>query len=678
MKTMKFRGFETLYIHVLEDKKSFTMLPDVNQTPELTIRSDGQPSSGITPAPVQSQNSAGVFRVGLTRAEAYSDTKLKPLFNQYNKDNDDTISQAEFDTYTAETTNPQQQEVVGRSGKRTAVGGIYTVKPNDSINLIAKDFGVTVLDLYNANKEVIGKSANSMIHPGQRFVIPRGNQPQEVTAPRKRTFQQFVENGVNITREEYDAIFDGLTPEQRREVMHEFRHEVESKSLDMGKIDSSLASVANIDELASRLGVNMEAWNAADHYKQANLLVEALGTTYRKDLDENNENSQYSQELNRLRTSGPTDRERELYGNSIDFNNLSDDNLKSLAKFAVQQKYAASLFHFAHENENNITYSLATEVFMKSNPRADMGARGNNLCNAWLASSNLRLGEADVELLRNISNTHLATYKKTGEEDETMEKVGLSLAMSQANKESIEQLYQNNGNYLDVLNEVAQNVANNTTDESRRAMLNNIIENSAVIAQGGAESGSGAGGGGRGGSLSGGGAGNPAGAQSILVSNPIIQNVAQVNYVNDLRNASSAFQATNNASSAIQQHYHNSFSTIQGYLDFKGTGMTMSEYQRTKAALKNHVISVVNELVENYSTIPDKFKPKVLAMFDAMDNNTCGELYFNGSPALRTFMDKYNYMSDEKLLAFAQLHPESINMAPDNVKEHIEELQQHR
>ncbi|MCJ8166951.1 LysM peptidoglycan-binding domain-containing protein [Pontibacter sp. E15-1] len=52
---------------------------------------------------------------------------------------------------------------------------IYTVKSGDSLSKIAKQHYGDANDwkrIYEANKELIGPNAD-LIHPGQRFVIPR-------------------------------------------------------------------------------------------------------------------------------------------------------------------------------------------------------------------------------------------------------------------------------------------------------------------------------------------------------------------------------------------------------------------------------------------------------------------------------------------------------------------------
>ena len=59
-----------------------------------------------------------------------------------------------------------------------------------------------------------------------------------------------------------------------------------------------------------------------------------------------------------------------------------------------------------------------------------------------------------------------------------------------------------------------------------------------------------------------------------------------------------------------------------------------------------------------------------------MDNNTSGELYLGAIDKVRQFMDKYNYMTNEKLLQYVQNHPAEVNEAPRTVQQMIRELQE--
>ena len=83
----------------------------------------------------------------MTRAEAYSakDTNVKTLFDKYNTEQDDVISKDEYLTYFS------QKEIKGASGKRVAIGGKYTVQQGDNLDSIARDFGLSLLKLYENN-----------------------------------------------------------------------------------------------------------------------------------------------------------------------------------------------------------------------------------------------------------------------------------------------------------------------------------------------------------------------------------------------------------------------------------------------------------------------------------------------------------------------------------------------
>ncbi len=117
-----------------------------------------------------------------------------------------------------------------------------------------------------------------------------------------------------------------------------------------------------------------------------------------------------------------------------------------------------------------------------------------------------------------------------------------------------------------------------------------------------------------------------------------------------------------------------SFETVQEYRDFTGSGMTLIEYQKTKSNLKSNFTTVVDDIVKSYSTIPDKFKTKVLTLFDTLDNNMRGELFLGGSNDVRAFMNKYGYMNNEKLMTYIERHPSDLKDAPLNVQRMVEDI----
>ncbi len=632
----------------------------------------GQNTSSAASSPVQNENGVGKLRVGLTAEQANAEG-LNSLFTKYNKDGDNTISQSEFDTYLSETSNQQQQDITSASGKRTAVGGVYTIQAGDSLSKIAKDFGIPLLDLYNANVDVIGKSINSTIHPGQQLKIaktqtsqPENNNTQTEAptkaAKKEKMAKMLAAFGIDVTNEDTQKLleqFKGLSHEQKHEIMHKLM----GQYIDFEKVDTRFTD-KNVDEIVQMLGIDQEKWEAANTAQKGTILAESMNARFRADLDTENQDSGYNKALRRLKSGGITDKEREMYGSKFDFNNLSEEDYENLAKLSVAQGYVSTVIAIAHDQfdkENDEDFSVLAQSYMRSVFKSEVGG-GKDIENLLVFLGGTRKVTNDE--IKSLLETYSEVHKSDGTEDSLLQKAAFHVVMENVDEEHIRMLYQNNANEIDALNEVARTVAANTTDESRKSMLNNIVANSSEIVKGNNNSGSQN-------------TNRNVGAQPV--SNPVQQNVVQISYVSDLRQASQAYQAQQaqmNDDNAIPEQYRQQFTTIQEYRDFKGTGMTMAEYQRAKSFMKNNFTTAMNTLVENYANIPDKFKPKILSFFDAMDNNTAGELYLNANDKVRAFMDKYNYMTNEKLLTYVEIHPACINDAPKGIQQMIRELQE--
>ena len=69
------------------------MISEMNTNPEILQKTDKQTTSGNTQnIQPKEQESAGIFRVGLTKTEALANTSLSSLFTKYNNDGDEVIS----------------------------------------------------------------------------------------------------------------------------------------------------------------------------------------------------------------------------------------------------------------------------------------------------------------------------------------------------------------------------------------------------------------------------------------------------------------------------------------------------------------------------------------------------------------------------------------------------------
>lgn len=633
------------------------MISEMNTNPEIRQKNDTQLTSGnTTEIQPQKQDSAGIFRVGLTKAEALANNSLSSLFTKYNTNNDEVISQNEYDVYSEQELGIKPESSEQKSDK-TETPQLATEQTKPKTKTEPEPKTETKHKSQTTQTSSITKTSHSNQAEQTAQVSNTSNQPVNSLGMSEKTFEYLAKQGLeNANSTDIKILYKKLgsmPPEQ----LHQVLREIALKKVDFSKADTTFTNMS-IDEIAKTLNISEEEWDSADWKKKGSLLAQSMNERYTADLDETNENSRFSQELQRLKTQGVTDKERELYAGKFDFDNLSENDLKLLAKNSVTQTYMATVLTIAENNMQNgegESFAIVTKSYMETLFK-------NNDSLSYLMSMS---GKLSPEYVLELTNKCSEIYKMDGESDGILQAVAMKIVMENADAEHLAMLYQNNADYIDKLNEIANYVSENTTDETRKAMLNNIVENSAEIASGKTISNS---------------KNSSSGANqtsSLAMTNPIQQNTIQINYINELREASLQYQEQNSKSNVeIPDQYKESFSNVQEYLDFKGTGLTMAEYQRAKSSLKNNFTSSMNQLIENYTNIPDKFKPKILAFFDSMDNNTSGELYLNANEKVRKFMDKYNYMNNQKLLNYVQLHPGCINEAPKTVQMQIKELQE--
>lgn len=621
------------------------MISEMNTNPEILQKTDKQTTSGnTTEIQPRKQEAAGIFRVGLSKAEALANTSLSSLFTKYNTDGDEVISQNEYNVYSEKELGIKPQAEEKKTEEAEPQAAIEQPKTNTKPRIQAvQTNSITKTTRSNQSEPTVQTSSSS-----SETVNPLGMSEKKFAAIVKKS-------GINANSTDTKILyekFSSMTHEQR----HELLGELIKEHVDFSKADMTYKDMP-LDEVAKTLNISEETWDSADWKDKGSLLAKSMNQKFTADMSETNENSRYNQELQRLKTQGVTDKERELYAGKFDFDNLSEADLKQLAKNAVTQTYMATVLTIADKNiqeGDEESFAIVGKSYMETL------FKDNNTLNYIMSMGQ----EISPEYIMELANKYSENYQMDDESDKTLEALAMQTVMQNADADHLTILYQNNTNYIDKLNEVAKYVSENTTDETRKAMLNNIVENSTEIANGSATTSS---------------KNTSSGTNqtsNLAMTNPIQQNAIQINYVNELREASQQYQEQNSTSNVeIPDQYKQSFSNVQEYLDFKGTGMTMAEYQRAKSAIKNNFTSSMNQIIENYTNIPDKFKPKILAFFDSMDNNTSGELYLNANEKVRSFMNKYNYMNNEKLLNYVELHPACINNAPKTVQLHIENLQ---
>lgn len=655
------------------------MTPISDKNPENVNKYEYKPSFKFTPTPIDSSLGGGIFRAGMTRFDAITEG-IGDLFEQYNTDGNNIISEQEYKQYEDAQTKPKEPDIQGRSGKRTAQAGIYTIQKGDSLWAIATDFGMSVGELQKLNQDTLGNDIHTTIHPGQQLkVVARtAEEIQQKRAEIKEARANMLETfGLDLEDEDTAKILGELKKlpkEEQKRLSQKFMLEL----IDTEKADTRLANLS-LDEIALKYGITEEDWNNASWDDKGKLLADKMNQQYKTDLKEDDPNSVYNKELARIKEKGATQRERELYGSKFDFDHLSDDDVKQLAKLAVAQRYSATLGLVLHKNvENGKNEAIATiaNSFLHSF-YADEDIKNTVM---FTASCN----QLSSEKLEKLANTYVETTKITADSNKVIRTAALNVVLEHADDKHIADMYKNNSEAAEELNEVATYIINHTENEERKNLLTDTVNNTEKIIKEGyipqssskpvtkdiasdtaqktpqtakAQS-------------------NSAGIPQLdsFATNPI-QN-AQVQQVNDLKAASQIYQSQINTDDEQTKNINQTFNTIDEANNFKGSGLTLGEYTRIRSYIRNNLTKAVNDIVSNYATLPDKFKSRLLTKFDAMDPNTAAELYISANDKVRAFMQKYNYMNTGKLLQYIQRNPAELNKAPESVQKEIMLLQQ--
>ena len=139
------------------------------------VNKPGAGQTGQTQAAAQpkSQEAPKTVWAGMTRSEA---TKYNLLdeFNKANTKPDDVLTEQEYNTYIKSKDAPTKK--TSSSGKRVAVGGVYTVQSGDTLSKIAADFGIDTYDLFLINRRTM-KSIDKL-DVGQKIRIEKEERPK--------------------------------------------------------------------------------------------------------------------------------------------------------------------------------------------------------------------------------------------------------------------------------------------------------------------------------------------------------------------------------------------------------------------------------------------------------------------------------------------------------------------
>jgi len=641
------------------------------QQPQVKLNTQVTDSS--TPAsttPATSQGKTTIF-AGMTRAEA-EQNGLTDEFNKANSDGDDKISDEEFTKY---STPQDNSSVKSTSGKRTAEGGIYTIQKGDTLSKIAQDFGLSLSALYEANVDVIGKSLNATIYPGQKLKISgvatnetnktdgtsQVNGKVQISADdRAQVIQIMKAFGIDATSDKAKELlqkFNSLPQEKKQSMISELLNQY----VDFSKANSDYKG-KSLDEIANMIEISNDEWNNADWKKKGTLLAEAMNKKYQADIDETNENSKYNQELQRLKTQGLTDKERELFGSRFDLNNLSENDYKEIAKLCVAQNYAATVLKVAGDN---IKDGKEEAFFITAKSYMEALFKDNNTINLVMAMGNAH--QLSAEYLTELANKYSEVYKADANTDKSIETLALGTAMENADEEHLNILYQNNADLEDKLNEIAQYVIENTDDETRKAMLTNIVNNSSDIVSGKTTTSTG----------NNTRTGGRSAEYSVNVTNPYQQiEIDPIKRVSNIRAASQELYTNLNESNSTNP-ISETKSKYSPYEQVKFDKL-QQEIKLKGAQLKNMSLGdALSTLIDYYNTPEaEHFRDRINNFIHQKGTEQLCQAFIDGSEDLQKFLKKENLVNNQLLDGYFRKHPQELNRAPDNIQTALEEYRE--
>ncbi len=488
----------------------------------------------------------------------------------------------------------------------------------------------------------------------------------------QKVMQEMGINSSATNWKELKAELAGLSNEDQQKVLNNILKE----DVDFSLIDESILE-GGPENLLKYLNppMTMEEFEKLDPADKGTKLAEAINIKKKRDLDINNPDSMLNQEIKAFDKASITEKEREEF-KDINFDNLTQEDIEKISRRRVYKKYEATVIDDITKkigNGDDINAVIEAQAFLRSfNKNQIVGIKLYTLMDA--------MTDVSDELRTDLSNVAAEELTINDEIDPSWVNLTSFITAQYASEEALTTFINNNQSCADIIQNAFEYLALNTTDTSRQEMLNNVIEyvntlhsvlgeNNDAIETNGT---SGSYGGGSNSAVS-----NPISNQAP-VSNPILP---QFEYVNQLKQASQAFvenasRQEENSNSVIPEQFRNDFKSVSEYLEFKPTGLSVAKFREVKQALQQNFTVAIDNIIKNYSSVPDKYKGQIFKFFACMDNKTSCELYISGSPETRAFMKKYQYINANQLLSFAETNQAQLKTVDKDIKILINELKE--
>lgn len=661
---------------------------------------------------VQKKNPEGkpTIFVGMTEAQA-KEQGLLDQFNRANTDRDGTISDKEYASY---VNNQNNTVPSSKSGKRTAQGGIYTVQKGDSLSLIAQDFGLDMMDLYETNKNTIGSNIN-ILEVGQQLKVTNvkistDNFNTNSSNKKSKTNQHHHSTKIfyGMTREQAEKIggetletFNKMSKDKQKISGADFSNykkmfiktlSAEEKkklqSLDLSKPEdfkfvkdkiaqhsdtamwdktySNKTTKDALDTLFKKHNITAKdlkeaGFESVEQIKQepkefGKFVYKKLKESYDKEVS-NKQGDSYRTQYERLKKGEYTDYEKEQLGL---VGNLTEEQLDYFTKAAIKQKYIGTIVSLNVDTEKgeNTEYLAAMVQAMSDNLITD-----EPNVKAFVTSlglSKLKGTEYEAKTAKTIAADAKAYGFYQGNEEADI--IATKVILETGSEDAIQTLITNNSDKADFIKEVADGVIENMPDGATKTTIQNAVKTAIETIQsqqGGSRT-------------SGKNETKEAPVPEQRVISQATYNTPEAERIAKIREASNSYTSSNTTNPIQSSRNDNKYLVTND--ESEKLANIQKSLKRKFNDLKNKSIGqALSDVVENFDNIPRDIQVKIKNYFKAMKPDRQCEAYIGGSETLRKFMDKETGMSATLLNGYFTKHPLELNKAPKEIQTKMED-----
>lgn len=685
-------------------------MSDLEVKQQLQLNTQQPTENGSQQVQKKSPEGKPTIFVGMTEAQA-KEQGLLDQFNKANTDGDGTISDKEYASY---INNQNNTVPSSKSGKRTAQGGIYTVQKGDSLSLIAQDFGLDMMDLYETNKNTIGSNIN-ILEIGQQLKVTNVKISTD-------NFNTNSSNKKSKTNQHHHStkIFYGMTREQAEkiggETLETFNKMSKDKqiisgadfsnykkmfiktlsaeekkklqSLDLKKPEdfkfvkdkiaqhsdtamwdktySNKTTKDALDILFKKHNITAKdlkeaGFKSAEQVKQqpkefGKFVYKKLKESYDKEVS-NKQGDSYRTQYERLKKGEYTDYEKEQLGL---VGNLTEEQLDYFTKAAIKQKYIGTIVSLNVDTEKgeNTEYLAAMVQAMSDNLMTD-----EPNVKAFVTSlglSRLKGTEYEAETAKTIAADAKAYGFYQGNEEADI--IATKVILETGSEDAIQTLITNNSDKADFIKEVADGVVENMPDGATKTTIQNAVKTAIETIQsqqGGSRT-------------SGKNETKEAPVPEQRVISQATYNTPEAERIAKIREASNSYTSSNTTNPIQSSHNDNKYLVTNDESE-KLANIQKSLKRKFNDLKSKSIGQALSDVVENFDNIPRDIQVKIKNYFKAMKPDRQCEAYIGGSETLRKFMDKETGMSATLLNGYFTKHPLELNKAPKEIQTKMED-----